>query len=85
MHGSGANRESFLIIGGDIVYHQSHNIPIGHKPNITERGPVKYAIAQGDPYLQDEDGRVFKLSVVKKDLNPDAQQRLKNGQRPCQL
>ncbi|GEM_PF-3356727 len=43
-----------------------------------------YATAQGDFFLQDEDGRVFKLSVVKKELDPNAQERLKTGRRPCQ-
>ena len=78
------DKESFLIIGDDLVYHVSHNFLIGHRPNVTEREPVKYAMDRGYFYLQDEDGRVFKLSVVKKELDPKAQERLKNGQRPCQ-
>ena len=80
---SGAASESFLIIGDDIVFHVSHRAPIGHKPNVTERGQVKYAMDRGDFYLQDEDGRVFKLSLLKKELDPDAQKRLRSGQRPC--
>ena len=76
-------KESFLIIGDDLVYHVSRGF-FGHKPNVTEREPVQYAIAGGYFYLQDEDGRVFKLSIVKKELDPKAQERLKNGQRPCQ-
>lgn len=80
---SGFNKESFLIIGDDILYHVSRRTPLGRKPNVTEHSPVKYTMADGEFYLQDEDGRVFKLSVVKKELIPKAEERLKNGQPPC--
>jgi hypothetical protein len=80
---SGFNRQTFLIIGGDIVYHVSHN-PIRHKPNVTEHAVVKYAMAEGDFYLQDEDGRVSKLSVVSKETIPDAHRRFANGEPTCQ-
>jgi hypothetical protein len=80
---SGINRESFLIIGNDIVFHVSHGIRIRHKPNVTERGQIKYVMDRGDFYLQDEDGRVFKLNLLKKELDPDAGKRLQNGERPC--
>lgn len=77
------DRESFLIISKDIVYHVSHRTPIRRKPNVTEGGTVKYSMPDADFYLQDEDGRVFKLSVVKKESIPNAQERLKNGEPPC--
>ena len=77
------NRETYLIIAEDIVYHVRLGL-ISHKPLVTERGAVKYATAQGDFYLQDDDGRVFKLSVVKKELDPGALDRMNSGKRPCQ-
>jgi hypothetical protein len=80
---SGINRESFLIIGDDIVFHVSHGIRIRHKPNVTERGQVKYAMGRGDFYLEDEDGQVFKLNLLKKVLDPDAGKRFQSGERPC--
>ena len=78
------NRESFLIIGDDVVYHVSRRTPIGRKPNVTEGSAVKYSMPDNDFYLQDDDGRVFKLTVVKKGSIPNAQERLKSGQPPCQ-
>ena len=76
--------DTFLILGDDTIYHLAHNNLIGRKPNVTERSAIMYAIDQGRFYLQDADGRVFKLSVVKKELDPQAQERLKNGKQPCQ-
>jgi hypothetical protein len=76
-------KETFLILADDTLYHVAH-IPIRNKPNVTEGKPVKYDIAQGEFYLQDEDGRVFKLAVVKKELDPTAQERLTSGKHPCQ-
>ena len=77
-------KETFLIVRDDIVYHLAHSVLIGRKPNVTERGTVKFDMALGDFYLQDEDGRVFKLAVVKKELDPNAQEHLKSGKPPCQ-
>ena len=77
------NRETYLIIADDVVYHVRLGL-MGHKPLVTERGAVKYATAQGDFFLQDDDGRVFKLSVMKKELDPGALDRMNNGKRPCQ-
>ena len=79
----GFSRGSFVILDEDIVYHVSHRTPIGHKPNVTEGSAVKYAMPESDFYLQDEDGRVFKLTVVKKESIPNALERLKNGQQLC--
>jgi hypothetical protein len=76
--------ETFLILGDDTLYHLAHSTLIGRKPNVTEGAAVQYAVAQGEFYLQDDDGRVFKLSVVKKEVDPKAQQRLKSGKLPCQ-
>jgi hypothetical protein len=39
---------------------------------------MRYAMALGDFYLQDENGRVFKLAVVKTELDPTARERLKS-------
>ena len=76
-------KQTFLILADDTLYHVAHT-PIRRKPNVTEGKPVKYDIAQGDFYLQDEDGRVFKLSIVKTEEDPTAQQRLKSGKQQCQ-
>lgn len=77
-------RETFLIVDDDTLYHVSHRPSISHKPNVMERSTVQYAIADGDFYLQDEDGRVFKLAVVKKEVDPKAQERIQSGKQPCQ-
>ena len=77
-------KKTYLIIGDGVVYHVSHRPPIGHKPNLTERSPVKYTMADGDFYLQDEDGRVFKLAVLKKELDPKVDEKLKSGKAPCE-
>jgi hypothetical protein len=40
-----------------------------HKPNVTTRGPLKYALEKGGKfYIQDEDGREFKMFVLEKAL-----------------
>jgi len=77
-------KETFLILGDDTLYHVARSSLVGRKPNVTEGQPVQYTIAQGDFYLQDDDGRVFKLAVVKKELDSNAQEQLKRGKRPCQ-
>ena len=77
-------RETFLIVGEDTLYHVSHRPPIVHKPNVTERSSVQYALADGDFYLQDEEGRVFKLAIVKQEMDSQAQERIKSGKLPCQ-
>ena len=77
-------KETFLILADDIKYHVAHSILVGRKPNVTEGSMVQYAIAQGSFYLQDEDGRVFKLVLVKKEQDPTAQELLKSGKQPCQ-
>lgn len=77
-------KQTFLILAEDnTLYHVAHT-PIRHKPNVTERSMVLYALIQGDFYLQDDDGRVFKLAVVKKEQDPKAQELLKSGRQPCQ-
>lgn len=76
-------KKSLLIVGDDLVYHVTR-APIGRKANVTEGSAVKYTMADGDFYLQDEDGRVFKLTLVKKEPDPKAQERAKSGKRPCQ-
>lgn len=77
-------KDTFLILGDDTLYHVAKSNLSRHKPNISEGGTVMYTIAQGDFYLQDEDGRVFKLAVVKKEQDPNAQEQLKRGKKPCQ-
>jgi hypothetical protein len=62
-------KETFLILGDDIVYHVAH-IAVLHKPNITEGQSVRYTVALGGLYLQDENNRVFKLALVKSELDP---------------
>jgi hypothetical protein len=37
-------------------------------PNVTVHGPVRFAMEKGVFYLLDEDGREFRLSLVKKEL-----------------
>ena len=76
-------KDTYLIVDADILYHVAH-LPLRRKPNVTERSTVKYALAQGGFYLQDEDGRVFKLSVVKTEQDPNAPERLKRHKQPCQ-
>ena len=76
-------KQTFLILGDDIIYHVAH-IAVLHKPNIVEGQSVRYAVALGDFYLQDENGRVFKLAVVRAELDPTARDRLESGKRPCQ-
>lgn len=81
----GLNKETFLIIGDDdTLYHLSHSTLVSRKANVTERATVKYAIAGGEFYLQDESGRVFKLAIVKTEIDPNAAERLRNGKQPCQ-
>jgi hypothetical protein len=77
-------KDTFLILGDDTLYHVAKSNLGRHKPNIREGDPVMYTIAEGDFYLQDEDGRVFKLAVVKKEQDATAQERLKRGKKPCQ-
>jgi hypothetical protein len=76
-------KETFLVLDGDTLYHVAHT-PLLHKPNVTEGKPVRYDVAQGDFYLEDEDGKVFKLSIVKKEEDPTAQDRFKRGKQQCQ-
>jgi hypothetical protein len=76
-------KETFLILADDTLYHLAHT-PVLHKPNVTEGKPVSYDIAQGDFYLEDDDGRVFKLSIVKKELDPTALERFNSGKLQCQ-
>jgi hypothetical protein len=77
-------KETFLIVGDNLLYHVAHT-PIRRKPNLTELTAVKFAMIQGDFYLQDDDGRVFKLSLVMKEpLDPASEERLKSRKRPCQ-
>jgi hypothetical protein len=76
-------KQTFLILGDDLIYHVAH-IAVLHKPNITEGQSVRYAVVLGDFYLQDESGRVFKLVLVKSELDPTAKERFKSGKRPCQ-
>ena len=76
-------KQTFLILGDDIIYHVAH-IAVLHKPNITKGQSVRYAVALPDFYLQDENGRVFKLAVVKTEPDPTSRERLKSGERPCQ-
>ena len=77
-------KDTFLILGDDTLYHVARSNLVRHKPNIREGSTVMYTIAEGDFYLQDEDGRVFKLAVVKKEQDPTAQEQLKRGKKPCQ-
>lgn len=77
-------KDTFLILGDDTLYHVARSNFVRHKPNIREGSTVMYTIADGDFYLQDEDGRVFKLAVVKKEQDPTAQEQLKRGKKPCQ-
>ena len=80
---SPAWKQTFLVLADDTVYHLAFT-PLLHKPALTEGKPIRYDIAQGDFYLEDEDGRVFKMAIVKKELDPTAQDRLKSGKPPCQ-
>ena len=77
-------KDTFLILGDDTLYHVARSNFVRHKPNIREGSTVMYTIAEGEFYLQDEDGRVFKLAVVKKEQDPTAQEQLKRGKKPCQ-
>ena len=77
-------KDTFLILGDDTLYHVARSNFVRHKPNIREGNTVMYTIAEGDFYLQDEDGRVFKLAIVKKEQDPTAQEQLKRGKKPCQ-
>ena len=77
-------KETFLILSEDTLYHVAHSVVLSRKLNVTEGQPVKYAVAQGDFYLQDEDERVFKLAVLKKELDPAAREKFKSGKQPCQ-
>ena len=77
-------KETLLIVSEDLLYHVAHT-PIRRHLNVTERGLVKFAMIQGDFFLQEDDGRVSKLSLVKKELlDPVARERLKNKKEPCQ-
>ena len=77
-------KDTFLILGDDTLYHVAKSNLGRHKPNVSEGAKVMYTMAQGEFYLQDEDGRVFKLEVVKKEQDPTAQELLKKGKKPCQ-
>ena len=77
-------KDTFLILGDDTLFHVARSNFVRHKPNIREGSTVMYTIADGEFYLQDEDGRVFKLAVVKKEQDPTAQEQLKRGKKPCQ-
>jgi hypothetical protein len=64
-------QNTFLIRDGDILFHvQLSNGWSLRKPDVTERGPVKYTMEDGVFYLLDEDGREYKVSVKKKELRP---------------
>ena len=76
-------KATFLILADDTLYHVVYT-PILHKPNVTERMSVRYVIANGDFYLEDQDGRIFKLSIVKNEQDPTAQERFKSGRQQCQ-
>jgi len=76
-------KETFLILADDTLYHLAHT-PILRKPNVTEVKPVSYDVAQDGFYLMDDDGRVFKLSVVKTETDPTALEQFHRGKKPCQ-
>jgi hypothetical protein len=38
------------------------------KPNVTVHGPIKYALEGTDFYIQDEDGKEFKMMILQKAL-----------------
>ena len=76
-------KETFLILADDTLYHVEHT-PILRKPNVTEGKPVSYDIAQDGFYLKDDDGRVFKLSIVRTEIDPTAFARFHKGKQPCQ-
>jgi hypothetical protein len=39
-----------------------------HRPSVTVHGPIKYALEKGGKfYLEDEDGREFKMQVLEKE------------------
>jgi len=77
-------KETFIVLAEDnTVYHLAHT-PLRRKPNVTEGKPVRWDVEEGDFYLEDEDGRVFKMGIVKKEMDPNAAERFKNGKQPCQ-
>lgn len=76
-------KATFLILADDTLYHVAYTAVL-HKPNVTEGNPVRWDIEQGDFFLEDEDGRVFKMAIVKKEVDPAAQARFKSGKLACQ-
>jgi hypothetical protein len=44
------------------------------RPSVTVNGPVKFALAKGDFYIQDEQGKEYKQVLAKKTLKNPAPQ-----------
>jgi hypothetical protein len=72
--GSGTMREThrtwqgFVIRGEGYVFMVASPIRF-HRANVTVHGPIKYAVERdGKFYLQDEDGREFKMTILQKAL-----------------
>lgn len=61
----------FVIQGGGYVYMVKCRVG-RHPPNVTIRGPIKYALEKGKFYIQDEDGREFSMVLMKKSLSSPA-------------
>src|SRR5215471_8606417 len=76
-------KATFLILADDTLYHVEHT-PILRKPNVRERKPISYDIVEDGFYLKDDDGRVFKLSIVKTEVDPNALESFHKGKQPCQ-
>lgn len=62
--------EGYGIRGEDFEYMVS--MPVRKRmPNVTVHGKVKYRMENGDFYLLDDDGKEFKLIVLRKSALPE--------------
>jgi hypothetical protein len=82
-HGSMSSREypivRYVIDTDGYIYEA--DLVLGHanakQPAVTVNGPIKFAIVKSDFYIQDEQGKEFKLVLAKKTLKtpPPAEQK----------
>lgn len=66
----------YLTIQGDGYVFEVGCLLRRHRPAVTVHGPIKYALEKGGRfYLQDEDGREFKMAVIEKVLTQPSTQK----------
>lgn len=63
----------YTIVGGQYVYEADRTTRRRDKPlDLTINAPIKFAVVGMDLYLQDDSGKVYKLAIMTKALQGDA-------------